>query len=144
MFVTSRLFSQPMKHLWNRIYLTGKNLLIEASLLERLTSIWKGDKNKEVIHLVKVFPFTHFDKWMEDLRFYVFSTVFQSYMYQDDGLMIIIGCVRWNPVYGWKVFASSEARTRNRQISRPALNPLSYMGSLYVLSLGEQINIYKL
>ena len=34
---------------------------------------------------------------MDDLRFYVISTVFQSY--QDDGRMIMKGCVQWNPVY---------------------------------------------
>ena len=38
------------------------------------------------------------DGWMDDMRFYVLSTVFQSY--QDDGQMIMKGCVQWNPVYG--------------------------------------------
>ena len=31
-----------------------------------------------------------------------FSTVFQSY--QDNGWVIIKGCVPWNLVYGWEIF----------------------------------------
>ena len=31
--------------------------------------------------------------------FMFFSTVFQSY--QDDGWVIMNGCVEWNPVYGY-------------------------------------------
>ena len=38
------------------------------------------------------------DGWMDDLRFYVLSTVFQSY--KDDGRLITKGCVQWNCVYG--------------------------------------------
>ena len=38
------------------------------------------------------------DGWMDDLQFYVFSTVFQSY--QDDGQVIMKGCVQWNPDFG--------------------------------------------
>ena len=38
------------------------------------------------------------DKWMDDLRFYVLLTVFQSY--QDDVRTIIKGFVQWNSVYG--------------------------------------------
>ena len=34
----------------------------------------------------------------EDLRFYVLSTVFQSY--QEDGRLIMKGCVQWSSVYG--------------------------------------------
>ena len=30
------------------------------------------------------------------------STVFQSH--QDDGWMIMEGCVQWNLIYGWKDF----------------------------------------
>ena len=37
------------------------------------------------------------DGWMT-CDFTSFSTVFQSY--QDDGQMIMKGCVQWNPVYG--------------------------------------------
>ena len=37
------------------------------------------------------------DGWIT-CDFTSFSTVFQSY--QDDGRMIIKGCVQWNPVYG--------------------------------------------
>ena len=37
------------------------------------------------------------DEWMDDLRFYVLLTVFQSY--QDDVGMIMRGCVQWNSVY---------------------------------------------
>ena len=44
---------------------------------------------------------------MDDLQF-SFSTVFQSY--QDDGQMIMKGCVQWNSVYGGADFASSGDR----------------------------------
>ena len=37
------------------------------------------------------------DGWMT-CDFMSFSTVFQSY--QDDGRMIMKGCVQWNPVNG--------------------------------------------
>ena len=36
---------------------------------------------------------------MDDLQFYVISTVFQSY--QDDGQMLMKGCVQW--MVGWLV-----------------------------------------
>ena len=49
------------------------------------------------------------DGWMT-CDFKSFSTVFQSY--QDDGKMIMKGCVQWNPVYGRKDF-------RLEQGSRP-------------------------
>ena len=61
---------------------------------------------------------------MEDMRSKSFSTVIQSY--EDDGRMMMIGCVQWNPV-------SRGARTRDRKISRPAHNLLSYRGSLSCL-----------
>ena len=64
---------------------------------------------------------------MDDLRFHVLFTVFQ--LYQDDERLIMKGCVQWNPVYGLEDFASSAARTRDRYISRPALDPLSYWDS---------------
>ena len=35
---------------------------------------------------------------MDDLQFKSLSTVFQ--LYQDNGGMIMKGCVQWNPVYG--------------------------------------------
>ena len=50
------------------------------------------------------------DGWMTR-DFISFSTVFQSY--QDDGWMIMKGCVQWSLVYGWEDFASSRARTWN-------------------------------
>ena len=38
--------------------------------------------------------------WMDDLQFYVLSTVFHSY--KDDGQMIMKdcmkGCMQWNPI----------------------------------------------
>ena len=34
---------------------------------------------------------------------------FQQYMYQDDGPVIMKGCVQWNPVYRREDFASSQA-----------------------------------
>ena len=39
---------------------------------------------------------------MMTYEFTSFSTVFQSY--QDDGGMIMKGCVQWNSVYGRKDF----------------------------------------
>ena len=38
------------------------------------------------------------DGWMDDLQIKSISKVFQSY--QDDGQMILKGCVQWNPIYG--------------------------------------------
>ena len=70
--------------------------------------------------------------WMDDLQFYVLSTVFQSY--QDDGHMIMKGCMHWTSVYSWEDFALSMTRTRDHQISRPSLNPLSNCGSYLVLT----------
>ena len=62
-------------------------------------------------------------------NFTSFSTVFQSY--QDDGGMIMIE----------KILASGEALTHNRQISRPALSPLSYRGSVTFIRAGVLIRI---
>ena len=36
------------------------------------------------------------DGWVDDLRFYVPFTVFQSY--QDDGRLIMNGCVQWSSI----------------------------------------------
>ena len=47
------------------------------------------------------------DGWM-DCGFTSFSTVFQSY--QDNGGMIMKGCMQWNPVYDRKDLR----RTRDR------------------------------
>ena len=74
------------------------------------------------------------DGWMKDggwmtCDFTPFSTLFQSH--QDDERLIMNGCVQWDPVYGREGFASSGARTRDRLISRPALNTLSYPGSRF-------------
>ena len=57
-----------------------------------------------------------------------FSRVF--YSYQDNGWMIMKGCVQLSPVYGREDFALSRAQTRDRLISRSALNSLRYQGSL--------------
>ena len=40
-----------------------------------------------------------------------FSIVFQSY--QDDGRLIMKGCVQWNVVYSSEDFATSGNRTRS-------------------------------
>ena len=48
---------------------------------------------------------------MDELRFYIFLTVFQSY--KDDGKVIIKkGCVQWKPVHGMEDF-------RLKQVSNP-------------------------
>ena len=51
-----------------------------------------------------------FDGWMT-CDFTSFPTVYQSY--QDNGQMIMKGCVQWNRVYGWEDFASSGAQTED-------------------------------
>ena len=51
------------------------------------------------------------DLWMT-CNFTSFSTLFQSY--QDNGLMIMKGCVQWNPIYDWK-----DPRLRRGSNSRP-------------------------
>ena len=48
---------------------------------------------------------------------------------------MIIGCVQWNLVYGWEDFVSGGAQSRDCQISRPELNPLSYLGSFHSLGI---------
>ena len=50
------------------------------------------------------------DGWMT-CDFTSFSTVFQ--LYQDDGRLIMIGCVQWRSVYGREDFAASGDRTRS-------------------------------
>ena len=41
-----------------------------------------------------------YNEGMDGCNFTSFSTVFQSY--QDDGQVIMKGCVQWNPVYDGK------------------------------------------
>ena len=57
------------------------------------------------------------DGLMDVLRFYVFSTVFQSY--QDERNVVMKGSVQWNPLYSQKdirlkISVSSEPRTQDR------------------------------
>ena len=47
--------------------------------------------------------------WMSDFRFTSFFTVFQSF--QNDGWVIMKGCIQWNPLY-----AFSGSRIRDSQI----------------------------
>ena len=42
------------------------------------------------------------DGWIVDLNFMSFSSVFESY--QDDGQLIMKGCMQWNPVYNSEDF----------------------------------------
>ena len=51
------------------------------------------------------------DGWMT-CNFTPLSIVFQSY--QDNGQMIMKGCVQWMPVYSLENFASSGAQTWDR------------------------------
>ena len=53
------------------------------------------------------------DGWMP-CDFTSFSTVCQSY--QDDGGLVMKGCVQWNSVYGGEDFASSGDRTRSARL----------------------------
>ena len=70
-----------------------------------------------LVSILTLLPFVDKCSWMI-CDFMCFSTVFQ--LYQDNGWMIMIGCVQWNPVY------SSRAQTRDHYISTPVLTPLSY------------------
>ena len=45
-------------------------------------------------------------RWIDDLRFYVFLTVFLAY--QDDGQVIMKDCVQWNPFTIEKISATQE------------------------------------
>ena len=56
-------------------------------------------------------------------RFYVLSTVFQSY--QDNERMIMKGCVQWNRVYGREDFASSGARNWDARLGSYRLTHLA-------------------
>ena len=47
-----------------------------------------------MMHQSEIFSRIVLDGWMDGLRFYVLSTVFQSY--QDDGRLIMKGCAQWN------------------------------------------------
>ena len=70
--------------------------------------------------LVRYYPVVYFLRWWMDgwlAIFTSFSTVFQSY--QDDGRLIMKGCVQRNSVYGWEDFASNGDRTRSaRSVSQ--------------------------
>ena len=48
------------------------------------------------------------DGWMT-YDFTFFSTVFQSY--QDDGMMIMKGCIQWNCVYGSEDFTERRSNS---------------------------------
>ena len=49
---------------------------------------------------------------MDDIEFKFFSTVFHSN--QDDGWVIMKGCVQWNPFTIDNISASSRAQTQDR------------------------------
>ena len=57
----------------------------------------------------------------DNLQCLVFFDVFQSF--QDNGWVIMNGCVQWNHVYGWKTISPRSGNTR------PVLHILSYRGS---------------
>ena len=61
-------------------------------------------------------------------NFTSFSTVFQSNQYDERAIMK--GVAQRNPFATEKVSTSGGARTRDRGISRPALNLPSYRGSI--------------
>ena len=59
-------------------------------------------------------PFSFAAGWIDGYMtcdFTSFSTVFQ--LYQDDGKLIMKGCVQWNSIYGREDFTSSGDRTRS-------------------------------
>ena len=64
-----------------------------------------------------------------------FSTVFQSY--QDDGWMLMKGCVQWNP---FRIEAGLEFGTV--KISMPALKPMSYRGSFLPLNMAGKCDFF--
>ena len=65
---------------------------------------------------------------MRDLRFYVFSTVFQSY--QDDGRVIMKSCAPWNHVYDWKVLSLERGLNKGPLHQRARAQPTKLPGLL--------------
>ena len=67
-----------------------------------------------------------------------FQIILQSY--QDNGKVIGIGCVQWNPVYDWDYFHLQRVSNRGMlEISRPALHLLSYHELLLVLAVSLKL-----
>ena len=94
-----RLFHGWSPHSGNGFYVTPRAALYVCK------SVWS------IHHASVIFPLYLLDGWMI-CDFTPFSTVFQSY--QDNGPMIIKGCVQWSPVYGSENFALIWARTLDR------------------------------
>ena len=70
-----------------------------------------------------IFPFLK-DGWTCNFTSFQ-STVFQSY--QDDGRVIMKGCVQWNPVYDWKDLRLRRGSNPGPLVSRPALKLRSFV-----------------
>ena len=43
----------------------------------------------------------NYHKWMDDMRFYVLFNSISIIYNQDDGRLIMKGCVQWSSIYGW-------------------------------------------
>ena len=88
----------------------SKFFLVRVCPLRELRQIENG--RVATFESVPIYPKFRFRErmngWMT-CDFTSFSTAFQSY--QDDGRVIMKGCVHWNP---WEDFASSGTRSRDR------------------------------
>ena len=104
-FQNSLMSITVVEKYWLKAQISAVESMSQSDLvLSEVT--WGGINKYNNVYVVS----KEMDGWMT-CDFISFSTVFQSY--QDDGWMIMKGCVQWSLVYGWEDFASSRARTWN-------------------------------
>ena len=112
---------------WDRLYCSNRQvcslcLLKIASVLTILSLFWQPS--------MLFFPKFHWDRFfffsssakqfvfvlacwagwnVDEFPFYIFSKAHIFQLYQDNGMVIMKGCVQWNPVYNKKDFCHGES-----------------------------------